>query len=216
MTKGQGALGEEVGVDGVVDVDHVDAVAAGADDAKAAGAGTGEHPGDEMRVTHAPDEMGAERDGAEFFGVGGEDFAFGNGLRQRIGTRASGGERERFVGPGEVAAVVDDTGRARVDQAADAVRAATLEERAGAEDIGAEKIGVAAPDADFRGSVKDGFDASAGRGDGGGVVEGGANEADPAFFEIGCRRAGEHRDRAARREEPFDEVAAEEASAAGD
>ena len=42
---GQGRLGAEVGVDGVLDVHHVHPVAAGTDDAEAAGAGAGWNSG---------------------------------------------------------------------------------------------------------------------------------------------------------------------------
>ena len=65
MTNCQGVFGGEVGGDGVFDVDHVHAVGAVADDAEAAGAGAGEDAGDEVRIADAPDEVGAEGDGAE-------------------------------------------------------------------------------------------------------------------------------------------------------
>lgn len=96
----QGGFGEEVGVGGVLDVDHVDAVVAVSDDAEATGAGAGEDTRDEMRIADAPDEVGTEGDGAQGGGVGGEDFALGEGFGERIRTRAGGGERKGFVGVG--------------------------------------------------------------------------------------------------------------------
>ena len=65
MTLAESGFGEEVGVDGVFDVHHVDAVAAVADDAQPAGAGAGEHAGDEVRIADAPDQVRAQRDGAQ-------------------------------------------------------------------------------------------------------------------------------------------------------
>jgi len=58
LRAGKGLLGENMGVDGVGDVDHVDRVLAITDDAQAPGAGAGEHAGDEVRVADAPDEVG--------------------------------------------------------------------------------------------------------------------------------------------------------------
>lgn len=215
MTLFQGGFGEEVGVDGVFDVDHVDAVLAGADDAEAAGARAFEDAGDEVGIAGAPDEVGAEGDGAEGGGVGGEDFAFGDGFGERIRAGAGGRQREGFVGVGEVAAVVDDAGCAGVDEVSHAVAAGAFEEGACAQDVDTEEIVVAAPDADFGGDVKEGVDVFAGGGDGGCVIERGAEEADAAGFEVGRGGAGEHGDAAALGEEAFDEAAAEEAGAAG-
>ena len=62
MSVGEGLFGGEVGVDGVGNVDHVDAVGAGADDAETAGPGAGEHARDEMRITDAPDQVWTEGD----------------------------------------------------------------------------------------------------------------------------------------------------------
>jgi hypothetical protein len=185
VTKTQGGLGEEVGVDGIFDVDEVHAVLAGADDAEAAGAGAGQHAGDEMRVADAPDQVRAEGDGGERRGVGGEDLVFGDGLGQRIRTRARGGERERLIRVREGAAVVDHAGRAGVDEVFHAMLAGAFEQGAGAEDIGAVKIGVAAPDTNLGGGVENGLDARAGRADGVGVIERGADEADAAGLQFG-------------------------------
>ena len=83
LRAGKGLFGGEVGVDGVGNVDHVDAVGAIADDAETTGPGAGENARDEMRITDAPDQVWTEGDGAEAGGrggVSGEDFAFGDGL----------------------------------------------------------------------------------------------------------------------------------------
>ncbi|CAM3022380.1 hypothetical protein RAHE111665_11540 [Rariglobus hedericola] len=93
--------------------------------------------------------------------------------------------------------------------------AATGEQGAGAEDVGAEEVVVAAPDSDFGGDVKNGVDAAAGGAHGGFVIERGADEADAAFFQVGGGCAGEHGDGATGGEEVFDKVAAEEPGAAG-
>ena len=112
--------------------------------------------------------------------------------------------------------MVNDAGGRGVNEAGDAVGAAAFENRAGAEDVGAEKIAVAAPDADFGGGVENGGVAGAGGADGGGVVEGGGDEADAAGGERGVGVAREDGDGAASGEKAFDEAAAEEAGAAGD
>ena len=216
MTLFQGGFGEEVGVDGVFDVDHVHAVGPLPYDAEAAGAGALEDARHEVRIADAPDQMRAKGYGAEFFGVGGEDFAFGDGLGEWIRTWAGGGEREGFVGVGEVAAVVDDAGRAGVDKVSHAMAAGAFEEGACAQDVDTEEIVVAAPHADFGGNVEDGLDVFAGGGDGGGVVERSVEEADAAGFKVGRGGAAEHGDTAALGEEAFHEAAAEEAGAAGD
>jgi hypothetical protein len=65
VTLGEGVFGEEVGVDGVFDVDHVDLVLAGADDAESAGARTSEHSGHQMGITDAPNEMWPQSDRAK-------------------------------------------------------------------------------------------------------------------------------------------------------
>jgi hypothetical protein len=216
MTNGEGVFGEEVGVDGVFDVDHVDAVLAITDDAQTAGAGTGKHAGNEVRVADAPDEVRAERDGAQGGGIGGENFALGDGFGEGIRARAGGSEREGFVGVGEGVSVINDAGGAGVDETGDAVFAGAGEEGASAEDVGAVKIFVAAPDAHFGGGVEDGRDTGASGLDGGGVVERSADEADAAGLEVGRGSTAEDRDGAAGGEEALDEAAAEKAGAAGD
>jgi hypothetical protein len=60
----ESTLGEEVGVGDVLDVDHVHFILAVAHDAQAAGAGAGEHAGNEVRVTDTPDKMRSKGDGA--------------------------------------------------------------------------------------------------------------------------------------------------------
>lgn len=216
MTLFQGGFGEEVGVDRVFDVDHVHAVGPLPYDAKAAGAGALEDARHEVRIAHAPDEMRTERDGAERSGVGGEDFAFGDGFGEWIRTWAGGREREGFVGVGQVAAVVDDAGCAGVDEIFHAMAAGAFEERACAQDVDTEEVVVAAPDADFGGDVEDRLNVFTGGGDGGGVVERSADESDATGFQVGRGGAAEHGDTAALGEEAFHEVAAEEAGAAGD
>ena len=84
-----------------------------------------------------------------------------------------------------------------MDKAADAVRAGAVEERAGAENVGLEEFLVGAPDADFGGDVKNGINAGAGGGDGGGVIEGRADETDAASVTDGCGGAAEDGDGAA-------------------
>ncbi len=205
-----------MGVGGVGDVDHVDAVAPFADDSEAAGAGAREDARDEVRVAHSPNKMRAKRDGAELVGVGREDFAFGHRLGERIRAWTGRREREGFVGVGEVVSVVDYTRGAGVDEARDAVLASAFEERAGAEDVGAEKFVVAAPDPDFRGDVEDRADAATGGADRRRVVEGSADEPHTAGFEIGRGRAGEDRHRATGGKQACNDVAAEETGAAGD
>jgi hypothetical protein len=212
----ESTLGEEVGVGGVLDVDHVHFVLAVAHDAQAAGAGAGEHAGNEVRVTDTPDKMRSEGDGAKGGRIGGENFVFGDGFGERIRAGAIGGERQGFIRIGEGLAVVDHARRAGVDKAADAVGAGTFEERAGAENVGLIEFLVGAPDADFGGDVKNSIDAGAGGGDGGGVVEGRTDETDAAFFEVGCGGAAEDGDGAAGSEQALDEMAAEKAGAAGD
>lgn len=202
----EGSFGEEVGVDGVVDVDHVDLVGAGADDAEAARMGAGEDAGDKMRVAGAPDQVRTEGDGAKGVGVGGEDFAFGDGFGEWVGGGAGRGEREGFVGTGEVAAVVDDAGRGGVNEVADGGGAGGGEERAGAEDVGAKVVVVGAPDADAGSDVEEGFDAGAGVSEYGGIgaVERRGDEADAAGGEVGRGAASEDGDGAAVGEEALD------------
>ena len=65
MTLGEGVFGEEVGVDDVFDVNHVDLVLSVADDAQAAGARAGEHSGHQMGITDAPNEMWPQSDRAK-------------------------------------------------------------------------------------------------------------------------------------------------------
>src|SRR5688572_1231380 len=101
--------------------------------------------------------MWAESDGAKGRRVGGEDLAFSNCLGERIGRGAVGRERQGFVGVGKVAAVVDHTRGASVDESADAMLTGGSEKRAGAEDVGAIEIFVAAPHADFRRDMKNRF-----------------------------------------------------------
>jgi hypothetical protein len=209
-------LGEEVGVRGVLDVDHVHFILAVAHDAQAAGAGAGEDARNEVRVTDPPDQMRSEGDGAKGGRIGGEDFAFGDGFGERIRAGAIGGERQGFIRIGEGLAVIDHARSAGVDKAADAVSAGTVEERAGAENVGLEEFLVGAPDADFGGDVKNGIDAGASGGDGAGVVERRADETDAASFKVGCGGAAEDGDGAAGSDQALDEMAAEEAGAAGD
>jgi hypothetical protein len=98
VTLGEGVFGEEVGVDGVFDVDHVDLVLSVADDAQAAGARAGEHSGHQMGITDAPNEMRPQSDGTKRCAMGGENLTFGDGFGEGIRARTRGGERERFVG----------------------------------------------------------------------------------------------------------------------
>ena len=94
MTLSDGLLGEEVGVDGIFDVHHVDAVPAVADDAQPAGAGAGEHPRHQVRIADAPDEVRAQRQGAEA-----ERAVRGYGLGQPVvsGSDSSAPARSRPV-----------------------------------------------------------------------------------------------------------------------
>jgi hypothetical protein len=69
-----------------------------------------------------------------------------------------------------------------VDKVSDAVLTRSCEQSARAEDIGAKKIVVATPDADFGGGVENGGDAGAGCLNGGSVVERSTDKTNPAFF----------------------------------
>ena len=75
--------------------------------------------------------------------------------------------------------------------------AGLAEQGTGAEDIGAEEVSVAPPDADLRGSVEDCLDARAGRADSGGIIERAADEAHALGLEIGRGGPPEDRDAAA-------------------
>jgi hypothetical protein len=175
-------FGEEVGVDGVFDVDHVDLVLSVADDAKTTGARAIEHSGHQMGITNAPNKMWPQCDGTKRWAVSGENLAFGEGFGQGIRARARGGERERFVGTAKRAAIVNDTRGTRVDKMRDAVLTGSCEQGARAKDVGAEKIVVATPDADFGRGVENGGDAGAGSLDSGSVVERSADKTNPTFF----------------------------------
>ena len=202
----QGGFGEEVGVDGVLDVDHVDLVGARADDAEATGAGAGEDARNQVRIADTPDQVWTKGDRAKVGPVGGEDFAFGDGFGERIRGGAGRGEREGFVGAGEVATVVDDAGRGGVDEVAHAGGAGGDEEGAGAEDVGAKVVVVAAPHADAGGDVENGFDAGAGGGEVGGVgsIEGRGDEANATRGEVGRGATSQDGDGTAGGEEAFD------------
>ena len=69
-----------------------------------------------------------------------------------------------------------------MDKVSDVVLTGSCEQSARAEDIGAKKIVVATPDADFGCGVKNGGDAGACCLDGGSVVERSADKTNPAFF----------------------------------
>jgi hypothetical protein len=69
-----------------------------------------------------------------------------------------------------------------MDKVSDAVLTGSCEQSARAEDIGAKKIVVATPDADFGRGVKNGGDAGAGCLDSGGVVERSTDKKNTTFF----------------------------------
>ena len=216
MTNSQGGLGEEVGVDRVLHMDQVHAVAPGADDPQAAGACSGQQARHEVRVAHAPDEMGTQSHRAELRRIRGQHVALGEGLGQRVWARAGGRERQRLVHPGEVASVVDDARRARVDEATHAVLAATLDDCPSAKHVGAEEIVVAAPHADFGGGVENRLDAGAGGAHSDAVFERRPDKTYAPRFEVGRRCTTEHGNPPALRQQALDETPAEKAGAASD
>ena len=105
----------------------------------------GEDPWHKMRVARAPDQVRAERDRRQPRRMRREHLGLGGGLGQRVGAWATGRQRERLVGPGEVAAVVDHAWRAGVDKPADAVRPAARDHGPRPEDVGAEEISHIVP-----------------------------------------------------------------------
>ena len=98
MTLGEGVFGEEVGVDGVFDVDHVDLILCVADDAEPPRARPGEHAGHQMRIAHPPNEMRPQGDSAQRLAMGCEHLTFGQRFGEWIRTRAHRGERKGFIG----------------------------------------------------------------------------------------------------------------------
>lgn len=216
MTLGQGTFGEEVGVDGVFNVDHVHPVSAGADDAQPPGLGAREDAGHQVRIADAPDQMRPERKGAQRGRVGRQHLPLRDGLGQRIRARAIGRERERLVGPGEIPAVVNYAGRARVDEPGNAVLPASVQQGTGAENVGPEEILVTAPDPHLGGDMKDGFNSRARGGDRRHVVKRRADKANPTTFEIGRGVAAEDGHATPVGEEALDKAAAEKTGAAGD
>jgi len=65
MTLPEGAFGEEVGIDGVFDVDHIDAVLPVPTMRSRPARARASNPRHKMRVADAPDEMWAQRDRAK-------------------------------------------------------------------------------------------------------------------------------------------------------
>ena len=175
-------FGEEMGVDGIFDVDHVDLVLSVTDDAKPTGARAVEHSGHQMGITNAPNKMRPQCDGSKRWSVSGENLAFGEGFGQWIRTGARGGERKRFVGTGKRAAIVNDTRGTRVDKVRDAVLTGSCEQGARAKDVDAEKIVVATPDTHFGRGMENGGDASAGGLDRGSIIERSADKTNSPFF----------------------------------
>lgn len=162
---------EEVRVDGVFDVDHVDLVLSIADDAEPAGTRTSEHTRHQMGITDAPNKMRPQGNGAKRWVVGGENLAFCEGFSEWIRARTRGGERERFIGAAKRAAVVNDARGARVDEMRNPVLPGPCEQSARTEDVGTEKIVVATPDTHFGRGMENGGDASAGGLNGRSVLE---------------------------------------------
>lgn len=215
----EGDLGEEVGVDDVVDVGEVDAVLAVADDAELAGAGSLEDAGDEVGVVVAPDEVGAQGDGFEVAGgeaVGGEDGFFGDDFGGGIGAGDVGAVGEGFVGAGDVLVVEDDGGGGGVDEFFDGEVSAAVDDGLGAFDVGFLVVWVGAPDADFCGDVVDGVLVLAGGADGGGVGEVGVGDLDAEGFDVGAGASADAGDLAALGEQAFGEGEADEAADSGD
>src|SRR4051812_15592256 len=91
----------------------------------------------------------------------GEYVSFGDRLRERIRTRTMACQSQTLVRAGEIATVVDDARRARVDEPLHAVLTAARQQRACAQDVGSKKIVVAPPDAHARRDVENGFHISA-------------------------------------------------------
>ena len=108
-----------------------------------------------------------------------------------------------------VAELAVRTSCAGVDEIVHTVLAGALEQGTGAEDVGAMEISVVAPDADLGGGVENGLDPGARGADGLGVIERGADEADAAGLQIGCRGATEHGDTPATGEQALNEAATE-------
>ena len=204
-----------MGGSGVADVGEVHTVCAAADDAETVG--TSEDAGDEVRITGAPDEVGAQGGGAEGGeGVGGEDGLLGKGLGVGVVAGEVSAVGEGFVSAGVALAVEDDTGGAGVNEAGDAMLAAGGEDVLRAEDVGTE-VGIPrAPDAGFGGDVKDGFATGDGAVHCGGVGEVARKDFDAAGGEGRLVRAGKGTDGVAAGEAELHEELAEEAAAAGD
>jgi hypothetical protein len=103
---GQRALGREVGVDGILDVHHVDPICAVAHDAELARPRPGQHPGHKVRITHTPDQMGPQGHGAQPLLVRSQHVPLRHRLGQGIGARTRLRQRQRFVRPRQRLAVV--------------------------------------------------------------------------------------------------------------
>ena len=205
-----------MGLGGVGDVDHVDAVLAVADDAQSAGTGSCQDTGHQMRITDAPDEVRAQGGGCEAFAVGRDDGCFRLSLGEWIGTRAILGERQRFVGPGEVLAIVNHAGRARVNEPRDCSSLGGGQQGLRRDDVVAIKVGQLAPDSDACGDVIDGGHITNGVRANSRIVQGTHDHTNALGLELGAGLAGDHRDLAPFGEKSFDQMGTEKSGAAGD
>lgn len=181
----EGGFGAEVGVDDVVDIAEVDAVVAVADDAEFAFVAAFEDTRDEIRVAGSPDEVWTEGDGFQVprrLIVGNEDGFFGDDFTCWVRAGNIGPVWEGFVGSGEVLVVEDDARGAGVDEFWNEEVAAAVDDRLGADNVGAFKIFAFAPDADFGGCVENRIHVSAGASGGGRVREIDIEHFDPERF----------------------------------
>jgi len=160
--------------------------------------------------------MRTEGDRAQVRRAGGQDFALGDGLRERIGGGASGSERERFVGARQIATVVNDARRTGADQALDPLGATACDHGAGPEHVNPEKITITTPHSHLGGNVENGLDATAGRTHGLFIGEVGCDHADSAGGQIRRRTACQNGDVPALREQAVHQMAAEKTGATGD